>query len=52
MASYIPDNKRSANLLSRLGFEIEGQARQYLRIDGRWQDHVLTALINPFEPGP
>ncbi len=52
MASYIPANKRSADLLSRLGFEIEGQARQYLRIDGRWQDHVLTALINPFEPGP
>lgn len=50
MAGYIPHNKRSAGLLKRLGFEIEGQARQYLRIDGKWQDHVLTAMINPFEP--
>jgi len=50
MAGYMPHNERSAGLLARLGFEIEGHARQYLRIDGKWQDHVLTALINPFEP--
>jgi hypothetical protein len=28
----------------RLGFEKEGYAKDYLLIDGRWQDHVLTAL--------
>lgn len=47
MANYIPANERSARLLSRLGFEREGLARDYLFIDGRWQDHVLTSRINP-----
>lgn len=47
MANYLPRNKRSGALLARLGFETEGQARQYLKINGVWQDHILTALINP-----
>lgn len=47
MANYIPGNERSARLLERLGFEREGYARAYLNIAGRWQDHVLTALVNP-----
>jgi ribosomal-protein-alanine N-acetyltransferase len=47
MANYMPDNERSGNLLKRLGFEREGYAKQYLQINGRWEDHVLTALINP-----
>ncbi len=46
MASYMPHNHRSGNLLARLGFEKEGYAKDYLLIDGRWQDHILTALIN------
>lgn len=46
MANYIPGNERSARLLERLGFEREGYAKAYLSIAGRWQDHVLTALIN------
>jgi ribosomal-protein-alanine N-acetyltransferase len=33
-------------LLERLGFEREGRAKAYLNIDGRWQDHVLTALVS------
>lgn len=44
MANYMPHNQRSGNLLARLGFEKEGYARDYLLIDGRWQDHILTAL--------
>ena len=44
-ASYMPRNARSAAVLSRLGFEKEGVARNYLKINGRWEDHVLTALI-------
>jgi len=47
MASYRPENVRSAGLLQRLGFVREGYARDYLRIDGRWRDHVLTAIVNP-----
>lgn len=47
MASYLPHNQRSANVLKRLGFEIEGTAREYLFINGKWQDHVMTSLVNP-----
>lgn len=44
MASYMPHNHRSGALLARLGFEKEGYAKNYLLIDGQWQDHILTAL--------
>jgi ribosomal-protein-alanine N-acetyltransferase len=47
MANYIPCNERSARVLKRLGFEVEGYARDYLFLAGNWQDHVLTSLINP-----
>ncbi len=47
MANYVPHNQRSAHLLRRLGFVQEGYAKEYLKIAGRWQDHVLTALTNP-----
>ena len=47
MANYIPTNERSARLLRRLGFVVEGYARDYLYLAGKWQDHVLTSLVNP-----
>ena len=47
MANHLPSNTRSARLLARLGFVVEGHARNYLRLDGRWEDHVLTSLTNP-----
>lgn len=47
MANHVPRNLRSAQLLQKLGFEREGYARAYLKIGGRWQDHVLNALLNP-----
>ena len=46
MANYLPQNERSAKVLQKLGFVIEGYAKAYLFIGGRWQDHVLTALTN------
>ena len=46
MANYVPTNRRSASVLSRLGFVIEGYAREYVFIDGAWRDHVLTSLTN------
>ena len=45
MANYMPRNDRSGRLLVRLGFEKEGYAKRYLKIDGVWEDHVLTAKI-------
>jgi ribosomal-protein-alanine N-acetyltransferase len=45
MANHIPENKRSAQLLKRLDFEKEGYAKDYLKINGQWRDHILNALI-------
>jgi [ribosomal protein S5]-alanine N-acetyltransferase len=47
MANYIPRNARSGRVLDRLGFRREGEARDYLLINGRWEDHILTSLVNP-----
>jgi len=52
MANYIPTNERSGRLLRRLGFVVEGYARDYLFIGGAWRDHVLTALTNPAPTPP
>jgi len=46
-ANYLPNNTASGAVLKRLGFTVEGYARDYLRIDGTWQDHILTSLLNP-----
>ena len=47
MANYSPMNERSGALLRRLGFSVEGYARDYLFINGQWRDHILTAITNP-----
>jgi ribosomal-protein-alanine N-acetyltransferase len=52
MANYLPDNARSGKLLERLGFVREGYARNYVHIDGRWRDHVLTSLVSPAAHDP
>jgi [ribosomal protein S5]-alanine N-acetyltransferase len=49
MANHRPENVRSGNVLTKLGFEREGLARAYLKINGVWADHVLTSRINPRE---
>jgi len=47
MANYMPRNQRSGALLARMGFKVEGRADQYLKINGVWEDHVLTSRLNP-----
>jgi ribosomal-protein-alanine N-acetyltransferase len=44
-AACLPHNEASRGLLLKLGFREEGRARDYLRIDGRWQDHLLFGLL-------
>ncbi len=46
-ANYQPTNERSAGLLRRLGFTVEGYARELVYLRGNWRDHVLTSLLNP-----
>lgn len=45
MAAYLPHNQRSGSLLGKLGFKREGFAEKYLKINGIWEDHVLTSKI-------
>ena len=45
-AACIPANVASVRLLEKTGFKREGFARQYLCIDGVWQDHLLYARLH------
>ena len=45
-AAYMPRNERSGRLLRRLGFTVYGYTRDYLRINGIREDHILTSLTN------
>ena len=47
MANYMPHNLKSGALLESIGFIKEGYAKAYLKVDGLWQDHILTAKIAP-----
>lgn len=51
-ANHLPENLRSAATLRRMGFTVEGYARDFLSINGRWRDHVLTSLTAPQQDGP
>jgi ribosomal-protein-alanine N-acetyltransferase len=44
-AACIPSNAASIALLEKTGFKREGYARQYLCINGIWQDHVLYSRL-------
>ncbi|MEE8445650.1 MAG: GNAT family protein, partial [Alphaproteobacteria bacterium] len=44
-AACVPENIASRALLLKCGFQEEGLARGYLKIDGRWRDHVTFAML-------
>jgi [ribosomal protein S5]-alanine N-acetyltransferase len=44
-AACIPGNVASVSLLEKTGFTREGYARNYLCINGVWQDHLLYARV-------
>lgn len=45
-AACLPSNKASQAVLVSAGFRAEGLARQYLKINGRWEDHVTFGLLH------
>jgi ribosomal-protein-alanine N-acetyltransferase len=51
-AACLPTNTASIRLLESAGFRREGLARSYLRINGRWQDHFLFAVLENDPPLP
>jgi len=44
-AACLPVNLASIRLLTKCGFRQEGLARRYLKINGRWEDHLLFARL-------
>lgn len=40
-----PGNTRSIRLIERAGFTREGYSRRYVKIGGRWRDHVRFAML-------
>lgn len=44
-AACMPHNRASIRVLEQNGFQREGMARRYLKIDGVWQDHLLYATL-------
>lgn len=44
-AACLPSNQASRGLLLKCGFREEGLARDYLKINGRWCDHVTFGIL-------
>lgn len=44
-AACLPSNAGSRGVLSNSGFDLEGKARAYLKINGEWRDHLLFGLV-------
>jgi ribosomal-protein-alanine N-acetyltransferase len=45
-AACQPDNIASRRVLEKAGFNQEGRARAYLKINGEWRDHLLFGIVN------
>ena len=46
-AGVMPRNLASIRVLEKAGFHKEGIARKNVKINGKWEDHQLLAVINP-----
>lgn len=44
-ATCMLDNTASNNLLLKAGFKQEGLLRDYLQIQGKWEDHLIFGLL-------
>jgi ribosomal-protein-alanine N-acetyltransferase len=45
-AACLPNNQASRGLLLKCGFREEGLAREYLKINGRWCDHITFGILD------
>ncbi|MDF9767149.1 RimJ/RimL family protein N-acetyltransferase [Bacillus velezensis] len=46
-AGVMPHNKASIRVLEKAGFHKEGIARKNVKINGKWEDHQVLAIIHP-----
>ncbi|EOD01178.1 Ribosomal-protein-S5p-alanine acetyltransferase [Caldisalinibacter kiritimatiensis] len=45
-ANIMPKNEASLRIVKKLGFYEEGVAKKYLKINGKWEDHIHMVLLN------
>ena len=45
-AGVMPHNEASIRLLEKAGFEKEGIARENVKINGKWEDHLILSRIS------
>ncbi|MEY4255479.1 MAG: hypothetical protein RLZZ141_706 [Pseudomonadota bacterium] len=45
-AACVPENLASQAVLLKQGFQLEGQAISYLKINGVWRDHLLFGRVS------
>ncbi|WP_128895484.1 GNAT family N-acetyltransferase [Longirhabdus pacifica] len=48
-AGVMPHNIRSIRVLEKAGFHKEGIAIKNVKINGKWEDHQVMAIINPLD---
>ena len=48
-AGVMPHNLASIKVLEKAGFLKEGIARKNVKINGKWEDHQVLAIINPVD---
>ncbi|MCL6458556.1 MAG: GNAT family N-acetyltransferase [Gorillibacterium sp.] len=48
-AEAMPHNLGSIRVLEKAGFQREGIARKNVKINGKFEDHVVLAILNPYE---
>lgn len=48
-AGAMPDNIASIRVLEKVGFKKEGIAKENLKINGKWTDHQILAIINSLD---
>ena len=47
-ARVMPENTPSLRLLEAIGFTCEGTEYACTQIQGKWEDHIRYALLNPY----
>lgn len=45
-ANIMPRNTASIKVAEKLGFVFEGESKKYLKINGKWEDHLHYVLLN------